>query len=86
METGSELPSNQLESFYAKGEGIATKRKQKEQFLSEFLTMEATNTWKIYAGDNNQMYQLPRECWWLQQKSFFLLQEKKRETQHKAEK
>jgi len=27
-----------------KGKGIAIKRKQKEQFLSEFLTMEATNT------------------------------------------
>jgi len=27
-----------------KGKGIVTKMKQKEQFLSEFSTMEATNT------------------------------------------
>ena len=65
------FPAINRKACMLKGKGIATKMKQKEQFLSEFSTMEATNTWKMYAGDNNQTYWLPWEFGWLQQKSFF---------------
>jgi len=51
-----ELPSSQPESFHAKGKGVGKKGELKRTVLSEFLTMEATNTWKIYTGNNNQTY------------------------------
>jgi len=51
METGLELLSKQPESFHAKGERNSNKKETKRTFLSEFLTMKATNTLKIFTQE-----------------------------------